>query len=59
MAQPTVADFLLHRLGAWNVRRIYGYPGDSINGIMGALARQEHIEHDRYQAEHGHYCLGP
>jgi pyruvate dehydrogenase (quinone) len=37
----TVSDFLLERLYDWGVRRIYGYPGDGINGIMGALARVE------------------
>jgi pyruvate dehydrogenase (quinone) len=35
----TVADQLLERLGEWGVSRIFGYPGDGINGIMGALAR--------------------
>ena len=35
----TVADFMLHRLAQWGIRRIYGYPGDGINGIMGALGR--------------------
>lgn len=35
----TVADFMLRRLGEWGVRRIYGYPGDGINGIMSALDR--------------------
>src|SRR5205814_10044499 len=25
----------------WGVHRIYGYPGDGINGIMGALERAE------------------
>ena len=35
----TVSDFLLQRLSEWGVRRIYGYPGDGINGIMGALDR--------------------
>src|SRR5215210_7713770 len=35
----TVADFLLERLSAWGVRRIYGYPGDGINGLLGALER--------------------
>jgi pyruvate dehydrogenase (quinone) len=35
----TVGDFLLERLATWGVRRIYGYPGDGINGIMGAFAR--------------------
>ena len=35
----TVSDHLLQRLQAWNVRRIFAYPGDGINGIMGALRR--------------------
>jgi pyruvate dehydrogenase (quinone) len=35
----SVSDFLLHRLADWGVHRIYGYPGDGINGIMGALDR--------------------
>jgi pyruvate dehydrogenase (quinone) len=26
-----VADFVIERLHAWGVRRIYGYPGDGIN----------------------------
>lgn len=37
----TVSDFLIERLIEWRVRRIYGYPGDGINGIMGALQRRE------------------
>jgi pyruvate dehydrogenase (quinone) len=36
-----VADFLVKRLHQWGVRRIYGYPGDGINGIMGALQRAQ------------------
>jgi pyruvate dehydrogenase (quinone) len=40
----TVADFLIARLGQWGIRRIYGYPGDGINGIIGALDRaKEHM----------------
>ncbi|HEY0846446.1 MAG TPA: thiamine pyrophosphate-requiring protein [Noviherbaspirillum sp.] len=35
----TVGDFLLQRLSEWGVDRIYGYPGDGINGIMGAFGR--------------------
>jgi pyruvate dehydrogenase (quinone) len=35
----TAADFLLSRLNEWGVSRIYGYPGDGINGILGALDR--------------------
>src|SRR5579863_5459068 len=34
-----VGDYLLERLGAWGVKRIYGYPGDGINGIIGAFQR--------------------
>ncbi|HVZ73152.1 MAG TPA: thiamine pyrophosphate-requiring protein [Polyangia bacterium] len=34
-----VSDFLVERLAAWGVRRIFGYPGDGINGVMGALGR--------------------
>lgn len=37
----TVSDFLISRLTAWGVIRIFGYPGDGINGIMGALNRAE------------------
>ncbi|MGA2191921.1 MAG: hypothetical protein ABSG42_00890 [Nitrospirota bacterium] len=30
----TASDFLVERLYEWGVRRIYGYPGDGINGVM-------------------------
>ncbi|MGH8607189.1 MAG: thiamine pyrophosphate-requiring protein, partial [Gammaproteobacteria bacterium] len=41
----TVSDFMVQRLYEWGVHRIYGYPGDGINGIMGALARaQDNVE---------------
>ena len=36
---PTVGDFIIARLRACNVSRIYGYPGDGINGLLGALGR--------------------
>jgi pyruvate dehydrogenase (quinone) len=39
-----VGDFVVERLQAWGVRRIYGYPGDGINGVIGALQRNEKIE---------------
>jgi pyruvate dehydrogenase (quinone) len=42
MAQ-TVGDYLVHRLSQWGIERIYGYPGDGINGIMGALDRNEEL----------------
>lgn len=38
MAQ-TVGDFFWDRLYQWGVRRVYGYPGDGINGLLGALNR--------------------
>jgi pyruvate dehydrogenase (quinone) len=37
----TVSDFLIQRLLQWGITRIYGYPGDGINGIMGAIGRAE------------------
>jgi pyruvate dehydrogenase (quinone) len=38
----TVADQLLDRLAhEWGVKRIFGYPGDGINGVVGAFARGE------------------
>jgi pyruvate dehydrogenase (quinone) len=37
----TVGDFILKRLHEWGIDRIYGYPGDGINGIVGALDRQQ------------------
>lgn len=35
----TVSDQIIQRLHAWGVRRVYGYPGDGINGLMGAFGR--------------------
>jgi len=35
----TVSDFLLRRLREWGVKRVYGYPGDGINAIVGAFDR--------------------
>ncbi|HEX8537396.1 MAG TPA: thiamine pyrophosphate-binding protein, partial [Cystobacter sp.] len=40
----TVSDYLLYRLSQWGVRRIYGYPGDGINGVMGALRRNSEFQ---------------
>lgn len=34
-----VSDFLISRLQEWGIDRIYGYPGDGINGILGAIDR--------------------
>jgi pyruvate dehydrogenase (quinone) len=35
----TVADRLLERLREWGVEQVFGYPGDGINGILGAFSR--------------------
>ncbi|MGZ5180734.1 MAG: thiamine pyrophosphate-requiring protein [Ramlibacter sp.] len=35
----TVGDQILERLHAWGVRRVFGYPGDGINGLLGAFGR--------------------
>ena len=34
-----VGDFLIKRITEWGLRRIYGFPGDGINGIIGAIDR--------------------
>jgi len=36
-----VADALVQRLSEWGVRLVYGYPGDGINALMGALDRAD------------------
>ncbi|HYH19755.1 MAG TPA: thiamine pyrophosphate-requiring protein [Azospirillum sp.] len=36
-----VSDFFWQRLSEWGVRRVFGYPGDGINGLIGALARTQ------------------
>lgn len=36
----TVGDFFWQRLWDWGVRRVFGYPGDGINGLLGALRRR-------------------
>jgi pyruvate dehydrogenase (quinone) len=37
----TVADQLLSRLREWGVEQVFGYPGDGINGILGAFSRAD------------------
>src|SRR5919206_328726 len=39
----TVSDFLLKRLSQWGVKRIFGFPGDGILGIMAALDRNKDL----------------
>src|SRR4051794_35139263 len=38
-AERTVSDVVVERLRAWDVPRVFGYPGDGINGVLGALRR--------------------
>lgn len=41
----TVGSFIIDRLIAWSVKRVFGYPGDGINGILGGLqSAEEKIE---------------
>lgn len=40
----TVGEFMLKRLHAWGIERIYGYPGDGINGIIGAFHAVPELE---------------
>lgn len=37
----TVSDFVVKRLKEWGIDRIYGYPGDGINGLMAALRQAD------------------
>jgi pyruvate dehydrogenase (quinone) len=47
----TVADQLLARLREWEVEHVFGYPGDGINGILGAFSRAG--DHPRFiQSRH-------
>ena len=49
----TVGDYLLERLSIWGIKRIYGYPGDGINGILGAFSRSSNGHRPEFiQARH-------
>ncbi len=39
MAQQLVSDYVLARLREWGIHRVFGYPGDGINGFLGAFDR--------------------
>ncbi|MFB6416234.1 MULTISPECIES: thiamine pyrophosphate-requiring protein [Bradyrhizobium] len=41
----TVSDFIIQRLHQWGVRHIFGYPGDGINGVFGAMNRAQGKDH--------------
>ena len=40
-----VSDFIVERLSQWGIRRIFGFPGDGINGLMGAMNRAKDAAH--------------
>jgi pyruvate dehydrogenase (quinone) len=48
----TVSDFVLDRLRQWGVKRVFGYPGDGINGLLSALGRLDLSEIDFIQVRH-------
>src|SRR5690606_9981030 len=47
----TVSDVLIERVKEVGVRRIFGYPGDGIGGVIGAL-RRARDEVDFVQVRH-------
>src|SRR5690349_3692080 len=47
----TVGSFMLQRLVEWGVRRVYGYPGDGINGILGAFHEVPELEFTQVRHE--------
>src|ERR1700724_2716053 len=52
---PTVADNIVATLRASGVRRVYGIPGDSLNGFTDALRRDggiswQHVRHEEAAA---------
>jgi pyruvate dehydrogenase (quinone) len=44
MAKRTVADQLVELLEMAGVRRVYGVVGDSLNPVVDAVRRSEHVE---------------
>ena len=47
----TVADVLLARLREWDIKQVFGYPGDGINGLLAAWGRAKN-EPQFVQARH-------
>ena len=37
----SVAEFVVERLLEWGVKRVFGFPGDGISGLMGAMRKNE------------------
>jgi pyruvate dehydrogenase (quinone) len=40
----TVGEYILQRLVQWGVRRVFGFPGDGINGIFSGFHQQKELE---------------
>ncbi len=38
----SIGSYLLERLGSWGVDRVFAYPGDGINGILGAWGKADY-----------------
>jgi len=51
MAQK-VGDFFWERLHQWGVRRVFGYPGDGVNGLLAGLQRFGTDKIEFVQARH-------
>jgi pyruvate dehydrogenase (quinone) len=41
MAKQEVSDYLLERLRAWDIKHVFAFPGDGINGILAAFGRAD------------------
>ena len=41
MSKQEVSDYLLERLRAWDVKHVFAFPGDGINGILAAWGRAD------------------
>ena len=50
----TVGDYVVDRLREWGVERVFGYPGDGINGVVLGFADRDDIEF--VQARHEEMC---
>ena len=36
-----VSDFVLERMKGWGVKRVFGFPGDGISGLIAAIGRDD------------------
>lgn len=43
MAAKNVADYVLERLRDWGVEKVFGFPGDGINGLLAAWGRADNV----------------